>query len=247
MALFYPFEMERYLETLLGERDPLLREMEEQALQETIPVVTPTVGNFLNLLVSMCKAQEILEIGTAIGYSTIWLARAAETTGGHVTTIDMNKARLARALIYFGRAGIQNLITVLEGDARKILPKLALTFDFVFIDAAKGEYIEYLNLIYPLIAPGGLLVVDNVLFRGWVVPGSTFDSKYGRMVHGLRQFLEDLNQNQDFTTTVLPFGDGVSVSRRLTAKFDIPMSESLSQITKESLGGEGDWKGMAIR
>lgn len=214
MTLFYPFEMEQYLETLLGERDPLLREMEDQALQETIPVVTPTVGNFLNLLVSMGNSQAILEIGTAIGYSTIWLARAAEKTGGHVTTIDMNKDRRARALIYFERAGIQNIVTALEGDARKILPTIDSTFDFIFIDAAKGEYLEYLNLIYPLIAPGGVLVVDNVLFRGWVVPGSDFAPKYDRMVNGLRRFLEDLCQNPDFTTTVLPFGDGVSVSRR---------------------------------
>ncbi|MFZ3130425.1 MAG: O-methyltransferase [Desulfosporosinus sp.] len=219
--MFYPFKMEQYLETLLVERDSLLREMEEQALTETIPVVTPMVGNFLNLLVHMGKAQAILEIGTAIGYSTIWLARAAETTGGHVTTIDMNKDRRARALKYFERAGIQNLITALEGDTRKILTTLDSRFDFVFIDAAKGEYLEYLNLIYPLIVPRGLLVADNVLFRGWVVPGRAYASKYDRMVNGLRQFLENLCQNRDFTTTVLPFGDGVSVSRRLNAKCDI--------------------------
>jgi len=221
MALFYPFEMERYLETLLGERDPLLREIEEQSLKETIPIVTPMVGNFLNLLVHMGKAQAILEIGTAIGYSTIWLGRAAEKTGGHVTTIDLNKDRLARAVKYVERAGLQNCITALEGDARKILPTLDSGFDFVFIDAAKGEYLDYLSLIYPLIAPGGVLVVDNVLFRGWVVPGTTFAPKYDRMVGGLRQFLEDLCQNMDFSTTVLPFGDGVSVSRRLNAKCDI--------------------------
>ena len=212
--MFYPFEMEKYLETLLGERDPLLKEMEEQALKETIPVVTPMVGNFLNQLVHIGKSQAILEIGTAIGYSTIWLGRAAETTGGHVTTIDMNKDRSARALKYFERAGLQNRITLLQGDARKILPTLETKFDFVFIDAAKGEYLEYLNLIYPLIAPEGVLVVDNVLFRGWVVPGSTFPAKYDRMVKGLRQFIQDLSDNSDFTTTVLPFGDGVSVSQR---------------------------------
>jgi len=214
MTLFYPFEMERYLETLLGSREPLLREMEEQALKETIPVVTPTVGNFLNLLVHTCKAQAVLEIGTAIGYSTIWLARATESTGGHVTTIDLNKDRLARAVVYFERAGLQNRVTALGGDARKILPTLKEKFDFVFIDAAKGEYLEYLNLIYPLIAPGGLLVVDNVLFRGWVVPGSDFAPKYDRMVGGLREFLQDLCQNPGFSTTVLPFGDGVSVSQK---------------------------------
>jgi predicted O-methyltransferase YrrM len=213
--LFYPFEMERYLETLLGERDSLLKEMEDQALQETIPVVTPMVGNFLSLLVTMSRAKSILEIGTAIGYSTIWLARAAEMSGGHVTTIDMNKDRLARAVQYFERAGLSKHITALEGDARKILPGLAATYDFVFIDAAKGEYLDYLNLINSLIIPGGVLVVDNVLFRGWVVPESNFAPKYDRMVGGLRQFLQKLSQNPDFATTVLPFGDGVSVSRKL--------------------------------
>lgn len=212
--MFYPFEMEQYLESLLGERDPLLREIEEQALKETIPVVTPMVGNFLNILMHTCKAKAILEIGTAIGYSTIWLARAAQKTGGHVTTIDLNKERSDRALIYFERAGLLSSITTLKGDARKILPTLESKFDFVFIDAAKGEYLEYLNLIYPLIAPEGLLIVDNVLFRGWVVPGSAFAPKYDRMVSGLRKFLQDLCGNPEFSSSVLPFGDGISVSRR---------------------------------
>ncbi|MDQ7093880.1 O-methyltransferase [Desulfosporosinus sp. PR] len=215
ISLFYPFEMEHYLETLLGERDPLLREMEEQALQETIPVVTPMVGNFLNLLVTMSRAQAVLEIGTAIGYSTIWLTRAVKKNRGHVTTIDMNRDRLNRAIQYFERAELKKYITALDGDARKILPQLPSTFDFVFIDAAKGEYLDYLNLVYPLIVPGGVLVVDNVLFRGWVVPNTTFAPKYERMVGRLRQFLEELSRNPEFTTTVLPFGDGVSVSRKI--------------------------------
>ncbi len=233
LTLFYPFEMEQYLENLLGERDSLLQEMEEQALRETIPIVTPTVGNFLNLLVHMSRAQAILELGTAIGYSTIWLARAAEITGGHVTTIDMNKERLTRSLKYFERAGLQNRITALEGDARKILLTLDSRFGFVFIDAAKGEYLEYLKLVCDLIAPGGLLVVDNVLFRGWVVPGSAFEPKYDRMVNGLRQFLKELCRNTNFTTTVLPFGDGVSVSRRIIAQGDNrPAPSNISFIDK---------------
>ena len=213
--MFYPFEMEQYLETLLGERDPLLQEMEVQALRETIPVVTPAVGNFLNLLVTMNQAREILEIGTAIGYSTIWLGRAAAKSGGHITTIDLNKDRLARAVTYLDRANLSEYITFLGGDARKILPGLLPVYDFVFIDAAKGEYLDYLGLIYPLIVPGGILVVDNVLFRGWVVPGSEFAPKYDRMVGKLRDFLQELCGNPEFETTVLPFGDGVSISRKI--------------------------------
>jgi predicted O-methyltransferase YrrM len=212
--VFYPFELEKYLEELLPERDPLFTEMEELAMQQTIPIVTPAVGNFLAWLVFTSQAKNILEIGTAIGYSTLWLAKAAEQTGGKITTIDMNLQRRKEALDYFARAGVSEQILSLAGDARKVLPSLAATYDLIFIDAAKGEYLEYLELVYPLIARGGVLVVDNVLFRGWVVPGANFEPKYQRMVSGLREFLQKLNQNPEFITSLLPLSDGVTVSWR---------------------------------
>jgi predicted O-methyltransferase YrrM len=212
--VFYPFELEKYLEELLPERDPLFTEMEELAMQQTIPVVTPAVGNFLSWLALTSQAKNILEIGTAIGYSTLWLAKAAEQTGGKITTIDMNLQRRKEALDYFARAGVSEQILSLAGDARKVLPSLAATYDLIFIDAAKGEYLEYLELVYPLIARGGVLVVDNVLFRGWVVPGANFEPKYQRMVTGLREFLQKLNQNPEFITSLLPLSDGVTVSWR---------------------------------
>lgn len=213
--------MEKYLEELLPARDEILQAMEVQGLNETIPIVTPTVGSFLAQLVSMNQSQSILEIGTAIGYSTLWLARAASVTGGHVTTIDMNKYRREEALQYFAQAGVLDRITSILGDARKVLPQFKDTFDFVFVDAAKGEYLEYLDLVYPLIVPGGILVVDNVLFRGWVVPGSVFEPKYERMVQALRHFLAKLCGNPDFQTSVLPFGDGLAISRKKWAGKDL--------------------------
>lgn len=189
-----------------------MQEMEAQALRETIPAVTPAVGYFLANLVQMNKACNILEIGTAIGYSTLWLAKAVKLTGGQITTIDMNLDRRKTAMEYFQRAGVDGFITSLGGDARTILPELDSTFDFVFIDAAKGEYLEYLELVYPLLNQGGLLVVDNILFRGWVVPGAVFDRKYDRMVTGIREFLQKLCHNPLFKTSILPLGDGLSVS-----------------------------------
>lgn len=212
--MFYAFELEKYLEELLPERDSLLLEMEQVALAETIPVVTPAVGNFLAWLVKVSKAKTILEVGTAIGYSTLWLARAACTQRGHVTTIDMNEQRRQRALEYFARAGAADIVTALAGDARKVLPEINQNFDMVFIDAAKGEYLEYLDLIYPLLAPGGVLVVDNVLFRGWVVPDSKFEAKYDRLVSKLREFLKRLCGDSQLETSVLPFGDGLAICRR---------------------------------
>lgn len=215
--MFYSFELEQFLGDLLPKRDELLLEMEEQALRETIPVVTPAVGNFLAWLVKVSGASRILEVGTAIGYSTLWLAEGLQERGGkrQITTIDLNIDRAARAKGYFERAGVADLIDVRMGDARKILPEFEEhSFDFVFVDAAKGEYLDYLELVAPLVSPGGVLVVDNVLFRGWVIPGETYAPKYERMVGHLREFLTQLTQNQDFHTSVLPLGDGLAVSVR---------------------------------
>lgn len=213
-TVFYSFELEQYLGELLPEREELFKEMESQSLRETIPAVTPPVGNFLAFLVSTSQAFRILEIGTAIGYSTLWLAQGLEGREGQITTIDLNMDRAKRAIEYFKRAGIGEKVEVLFGDARKIVPTLEGDFDFIFVDAAKGEYLDYLNLVLPRIAPGGMLVVDNVLFRGWVVPGSEFAPKYNRIINHLREFLTNLTRNPDFQTSVLPLGDGVSVSIR---------------------------------
>ena len=212
--MFYPFELEKYLEDLLPPRDELLREMERVSLEETIPVVTPAVGHYLELMIEISQARSILEIGTAIGYSTMYLARGARKTGGKVLTIDMNKDRLERAVKYLDKAGLGDLVEFYPENALKYLPGLDRTFDFIFIDAAKGEYPEYLDLLSPLVSKGGLLVMDNVLFRGWVVPGAVFDSKYDRMVASMRYFLAKLNGLSGFTVSVLPFGDGLAIARK---------------------------------
>lgn len=213
--MFYSFELEQYLGDLLPMREELFLEMEEQALQETIPVVTPAVGNFLSWLVKVRGASRILEVGTAIGYSTLWLAKGLEGRVGKIVTVDMNVDRATRALEYFERGGVREKIQVHMGDARKILPNFqAGEFDFIFVDAAKGEYLDYLELVTPLIGKGGIIVVDNVLFRGWVVPGAEYAPKYERMIKHLRKFLKRLNENPEFQTSVLPFGDGLAVSVR---------------------------------
>lgn len=212
--MFYPFELEKYLEDLLPPRDELLWEMESVSLEETIPVVTPTVGHFLELMVEVSGARDILEIGTAIGYSTVYLARGARKTGGKVLTVDMNKGRVERANRYLERAGLEDIVEIHLENALKYLPQVKKSYDFIFVDAAKGEYPEYLDLISPLVAPGGLLVVDNVLFRGWVVPGSVYDSKYEKMVTAMRDFLDRLNRLPGFKVSVLPFGDGLAIARK---------------------------------
>lgn len=211
--MLHSFELEKYLEDLVPKRDPVLQAMEEQALKETIPVVTPAVGSYLAMLVAVSRSQRILEIGTATGYSTVWLARAAALADGHVTTIDMNAGRREQALQYFREAGVQDRVTSLLGDVRKILPDLTGDYDLIFIDAAKGEYLEYLELGLPKLSENGLLVADNVLFRGWVAPGAVYAPKYENMVSHLRCFLHKLCHHPELDTVILPLGDGLAVSR----------------------------------
>lgn len=212
--MFYSFKLEKYLEELLPPRDELLNGIEKTALAETIPVVTPAVGNFLELLVKMMQAKSILEIGTAIGYSTVYLARGVSETGGRVCTLDINKERLARAKENLRKAGLAHLVELRCENALNSLPGFNGTYDMIFIDAAKGEYLDYLDLLTPLLAPGGLLVADNVLFRGWVAPDSVFDRKYNRMVGHMRNFNQRLAQLQEFEVSILPFGDGIALARK---------------------------------
>lgn len=212
--MFYPFELEKYLEELLPPRDELLLEMEKVALEETIPVITPAVGNYLQLLVETCGARSILEIGTAIGYSTIYLARGVRRNGGKVLTLDMNKGRLERAVKYLQRADLDDVVECRAENVLKFLPQVTDRYDFIFVDAAKGEYPQYLELLVPLLSTDGLLVVDNVLFRGWVVPGTAFDSKYERMVGTMREFLRRVAEIPGFRVSILPFGDGLAIARR---------------------------------
>lgn len=212
--MLYSFELEKFLGDLLPIREELLIEMEAQALKETIPIVTPPVGNFLAWLTKVKGAKRILELGTAIGYSTLWLAKGLSPEG-RITTIDLNVERAKRAVEFFERADVAEQIEVLQGDARKILPSMVDDkFDLIFVDAAKGEYLSYLTLLIPLVAENGIIVVDNVLFRGWVVPGANYEPKYERMVSHLREFLKKLNELPDFQTSVLPLGDGLAVSVR---------------------------------
>ena len=125
--------------------------------------VTPEVGAFLNLLVKIASAQRILEVGTSGGYSTVYLATAATETGGHVTTLEIDPAKIERARQNLSDAGVADLVTIQEGDAHETLPKLEGPFDLAFLDAEKEMYLDFLEPLVRLLCPGGLLVADNLL------------------------------------------------------------------------------------
>lgn len=205
-------ELQLFLRDLLPEEDAVLQEMRRYAEANHIPVVDPEVGHLLHLLTGLIQPEQVLEIGTAIGCSTIAMAKAMQH--GTITTIELTEARHAMALEYFQRAGVAPRIHAVLGDARELVPTLQQSYDMIFMDAAKGQYQEFLDIADRILKPGGLLVADNVLLNGWVV-----DLKYPRhrqktMVYRMRAFLEQLKETTKYQCSVIPLGDGVALIRK---------------------------------
>ena len=159
-------EQERYLERLLPPRDPLLREMEERAAQEDIPISDPEVGRMLGILARATGARLIVEVGTAIGYGALCLARGAPEA--RVVAIDTDPGRLAAARGYLERAGVAGRVELVEGPALEVLSRLRGPVDLAYVDAVKKEYRRYLDLLVPILRIGGVVALDNLLWKGRV-------------------------------------------------------------------------------
>lgn len=207
--------IEKYLRGLIPERPVLMLEMEKYAEENHVSIIPPEVGRFLTFLVHLSKAREVLEIGTAIAYSTILLAQAAAERDGHVTTIEINEQRAQTAERNIDRAGMKERITLLKGHAVDILPHLRDRYDFIFIDAARGQYNWFFKELFPRLKPGGLLVSDNVLAGGRViVPDEQLRHRQKTAVRRLRDYLQMITSHPGLETTVIPMGDGIAVSMK---------------------------------
>jgi caffeoyl-CoA O-methyltransferase len=208
-------EQDAYLDRLLPPRDPLLREMEEQAAREDVPISDPEVGRLLSILARACGARLILEIGTAIGYGALCLARGAPQA--RVVSIDTDPLRLATARAYLERAGVADRVELLEGPALELLPRLDGPFDLAYVDAIKTEYRRYLDLLLPRLRVGGLVVVDNLLWGGQVAePPEATDaaSDEDAETKALRAFNGYLMMHPQLEAVVLPLGDGVGLATK---------------------------------
>jgi caffeoyl-CoA O-methyltransferase len=201
-------EQEAYLERLLPARDPILREMEEQAAREDVPISDPEVGRLLSILARALGARLILELGTAIGYGTLCLARGAPEA--RVVSIDTNPERLATARRYLERAGVAARVELIEGAALDVLERLAGPFDLIYIDAVKTEYRRYLDRVLPRMRTGGLVVCDNLLWSGRVAAANEEED-----TAALRSFNGYLMMHPQLQAVVLPAGDGLGVATKL--------------------------------
>lgn len=209
-------ELQLFLRDLLPAEDLVLQELRCYAEEHHVPVVDPEVAQLLGLLTSLLQPEQVLEIGTAIGCSAIYMARAMQQ--GTITTIELQQERYELALENFKRAGVAEKIHAVLGDARVLVPKLEQQYDFIFMDAAKGQYQEFLAVADRILKPGGLLVADNVLLNGWVVDLNYPRHRQKTMVYRMKAFLEQFKENRQYQCSVIPLGDGVALIRKSEAK-----------------------------
>lgn len=196
-----------YLDRLLPPRDALLAEMESYAAERGVPISDPEVGRLLAILARACGARKILEIGTAIGYGTLCLARAAPEA--LVLSVDPDPERLAVARGFLERGGVLPRVALVEGEALQVLQEVDGPFDLVYLDALKHEYRRYLDAVLPKMTVGGLLVADNLLWKGRVAePPEESD----RDTEALRAFNGYLMMHPQLQAAVLAFGDGLGVA-----------------------------------
>ncbi len=194
---------------------PFLDELEQYAVRENVPIIRPQVQSLLRLLLAVRKPVNILEVGTAIGFSALLMSEYGPEEC-RITTIEKYEKRIPLAKENFRRAGKQDQITLLEGDALELLKELTGPYDFIFMDAAKGQYIYFLPDILRLLAPGGLLVSDNVLQDGDILESRYAVIRRNRTIHSrMREYLYELKHNDRLQTDILPVGDGVTVSVRI--------------------------------
>ena len=201
-------DIEQYMRDLLPARDAVLAEMESYAAERKIPIVGPAVGRFLASLVMMTKSKRIFELGSAIGYSTIWFARAAGADA-EVHYSDGSRENAERARAYFKRAGVADRIRVHVGDALTALASTSGSFDVIFNDVDKDGYPAVLEAVPNRIKTGGLFITDNTLWHA-----SVLDPKE-KTDHAVCLFNERLFRSPEFFTTQLPIRDGVSVAIRV--------------------------------
>ena len=203
-------EANGYVVGKIKEKDELILELEKYAAENNVPIVTKEVAEYLKFMVDMNRSQNILEVGTAIGYSGILMARAAQKYGGKLTTIEIDEERYKEANINFEKAGIKNVKTIL-GDAGEEIKKLDEEFDFVFIDASKGHYREFFDDSYKLLKKDGIIFIDNIMFRGYLY--KEYPKRFKTIVRKLDEFITWLYEEFGESFVLLPFGDGIGLVR----------------------------------
>ena len=205
-----------FINSFNSDYDDVITAIRKEAEEQEVPIIRREAGEFIKLLMMMKKPVNILEIGTAVGFSAIFMSRFLQKEG-HITTIENYQPRIEKAKANIKFAQAEKKITLLEGDANEILPKLNGSFDLVFMDAAKGQYGSFFQKTIPLLAPEGILLCDNVLQDGDVLESRFAVTRRNRTIHArMREYLYELKHDERLETAILNIGDGMSLSIRKT-------------------------------
>ena len=197
-----------FIDSLDTGNTPFLNEIEKEAKETNVPIIRTQVQSLLKLLLAMRKPATILEVGCAIGFSALLMSEYGPEDC-HITTIEKYEKRIPVARENFRRAGKEERITLLEGDAVEILQKMTGAYDMIFMDAAKGQYIHFLPDVLRLLAPGGILLSDNVLQDGDILESRFAVTRRNRTIHSrMRAYLYELKHHPQLETVILPVGDG---------------------------------------
>ncbi|MCI6163617.1 MAG: O-methyltransferase [Lachnospira sp.] len=201
-----------YINSLDRGNSDICNTIEKEAVADNVPIIRKEMGNLLKVLLELKQPQNILEVGTAVGYSSILMSENMPENC-HITTIENYDKRIPIAKENFKRAGKEDVITLIEGDATQVLTELDGPYDFIFMDAAKGQYINFLPDILRLMPAGGLLISDNILQEGELVESRYAVTRRNRTIHTrMREYVYMLTHSEELVTSIVPIGDGITLS-----------------------------------
>jgi len=208
-------ESSKYAQNLFKIRNEIIQDIKNESLDENVPIITDEVLNYMIFTARNIKARNILEIGTATGYSGLFLAQIANENSGFLTTMEIDEIRHGKAVENFKKLGLFEKNKMIFGDALEQIPKLDknVKYDFIFIDASKGQYLKFFEMSYELLNENGIIFIDNLMFRGLIAADKEeIPKRYKTIVRRLKEFTEKLNEEYNFV--LLPFGDGVGIVKK---------------------------------
>ena len=204
--------MVTYIRSLEVPESAVIEAIEQEALRDRVPIIRKEMQSFLKVLLMIKRPMRILEVGAAVGFSSILMSEYMPE-GGHITTIENYDKRIPIARANFKRAGKEEQIDLIEGDALEVMHGLEGPYDLIFVDAAKGQYIHYLPEVMRLLGTDGVLVSDNVLQEGDIIESRFAVERRTRTIHSrMREYLYELKHHDQLQTSIIPLGDGVALS-----------------------------------
>lgn len=203
--------IDTYIQSLIKDEDEKLEKFRQDCLERNLPIIHKEVGQFIKLVINRLEARNIIEVGTNVGYSSIFMVNAMKP-GGRVVTLERSEKFYDEALKNIKSFGLEEQIQVHLGDAVENLDNIAGTFDMAFIDAAKSYYRTFFDKCFRMMKPGGMILSDNVLYQGMIATDDLVVRRKKTLVRNMRNYLEYISNDDRFITSVLPLGDGLAVT-----------------------------------